>query len=240
MDIYLHYVYDLWVEQWRRQRATGPMIAIRYADDTIVGFKFPSDADRFLRDLKDRLAKFGLDLHPDKTRLIEFGRYAVHHRAARGCRKPETFDFLGFTHICGTTKEGWFILMRHTMRKRMRAKLLEIKESLRRMRHLPVPDQGRWLTQVLRGYFAYHAVPTNARAISSFLHHVTHHWWRSLRRRSQTKRLNWNRMARLAAKWLPAARITHPYPDKRFVVKHPRWEPSALAAPARICPGGAG
>lgn len=155
------------MDQWRRREATGEVIVVRYADDTIVGFRRQADAERFLRDLRERLAKFGLALHPEKTRLIEFGRFAAQQRSARGLGKPETFDFLGFTHICGKTKEGRFTLVRHTIAKRMRAKLVEIKEALNRMRHVPVPEQGRWLGQVVRGYLAYHAVPTNARKITS-------------------------------------------------------------------------
>jgi hypothetical protein len=194
----------------------------------------------FLRDLRERLAKFGLALHPDKTRLIEFGRFAAEQRSARGLGKPETFDFLGFTHICGKTKDGRFTLVRHTIAKRMRAKLAEIKETLNRMRHVPVPEQGRWLGQVVRGYLAYHAVPTNARKITSFHHFVVWHWRRALSRRSQKAAVSWVRMSQIAARWLPPARISHPWPQRRFLVKHPRWEPSALAAHARICPGGAG
>jgi group II intron reverse transcriptase/maturase len=240
-NIYLHYVYDLWADQWRKREATGEVIVVRYADDTIVGFERQADAERFLRDLRERLAKFGLALHPDKTRLIEFGRYAAQQRSARGLGKPETFDFLGFTHICGKAKEGgWFTLVRHTIAKRMRAKLVEIKEALNRMRHVPVPEQGRWLGQVVRGYLAYFAVPTNSRKITSFHHFVVWHWRRALSRRSQKANVSWTRMERIAARWLPPARISHPWPQRRFLVKHPRWEPSALVAHARICPGGAG
>jgi len=239
-NIYLHYVYDLWVEQWRKRMAAGPMIVVRYADDTIVGFQRHADADRFLRELRARLAAFGLDLHPDKTRLSEFGRFAVQRRSVKGLGKPETFDFLGFTHICAKARDGRFLLMRHTMRKRLQAKLVEIKETLYRMLHVPVPEQGRWLGQVVRGYLAYHAVPTNSQAITSFVHYVTWHWKRALGRRSQKGHVTWARMAPIAARWLPPARVKHPYPQQRFIVKHPRWEPSALAAHARICPGGAG
>ncbi len=158
----------------------------------------------------------------------------------RGLRKPETFDFLGFTHICGKRQDGKFILVRHTIAERMRAKLLEIKETLYRMCHLPVPEQGRWLGQVLRGYFAYHAVPTNSRRITSFHHHVVWHWRRALARRSQKAFVPWRRIELIAARWLPPARVRRPWPQQRFLVQHPRWEPSALAAHARICPGGAG
>ncbi len=171
-NIYLHYVYDLWVDQWRKRRATGEVIVTRYADDTIVGFKRHADADRFLRDLRERLATFGLALRPDKTRLIEFGRFAAQRRSVKGLRKPETFEFLGFTHICVKRSDAAFILLRQTIAKRMRAKLLEIKETLYRMCHLPVPEQGRWLGQAMPGYFAYHAVPTNSRRITAFAFHV--------------------------------------------------------------------
>lgn len=165
-NIYLHYVYDLWVEQWRKRRTVGEVLVIRYADDTIVGFQRHADAERFLRDLRERLATFGLDLHPEKTRLIEFGRHALPRRSVKGLGKPETFDFLGFTHICGKRQDGKFILLRQTITRRMRAKLREIKETLYRMCHPPVPEQGRWLGQVLRGCFAYHAVPTNSRRMT--------------------------------------------------------------------------
>jgi group II intron reverse transcriptase/maturase len=239
-NIYLHYVYDLWADQWRKRTAAGAMIVVRYADDTIVGFQRHADAHRFLRELRARLAAFSLDLHPDKTRLIEFGRFAAERRSSKGLSKPETFDFLGFTHICAKAEDGRFLLVRHTMRKRMRAKLIEIKETLYRMLHVPVSEQGRWLGQVVRGYLAYHAVPTNARAITSFVYYVTWHWKRALGRRSQKGRVSWQRMAPIAARWLPPAKVRHPYPQQRFIVKHPRWEPSALAAHARICPGGAG
>ena len=226
-NIYLPYVYDLWADQWRKREATGEAIVVRYADDTIVGFRREADAKRFLRDLRERLAKFGLALHPDKTRLIEFGRHAAEQRSARGEGKPETFDFLGFTHICGKAKEGgWFTLVRHTIAKRMRAKLVEIKEALNRMRHVPVPEQGRWLGQVVRGYLAYFAVPTNSRKITSFHHFVVWHWRRALSRRSQKANVSWARMEKIAARWLPPARISHPWPQRRFLVKHPRWEPS--------------
>ena len=239
-NIYLHHVYDLWVDQWRKRRATIGVIVIRYADDTVVGFQRHADAERFLRDLRERLATFGLALHPDKTRLIEFGRFAAQRRSVKGLRKPETFDFLGFTHICGKRQDGKFILVRHTIAERMRARLLEIKETLYRMCHLPVPEQGRWLGQVVRGYFAYHAVPTNSRRTTSFAYHVVWHWRRALMRRSQKAFVPWRRMKLLAARWIPSARIRHPWPQQRFLVQHPRWEPSALAAHARICPGGAG
>jgi RNA-directed DNA polymerase len=167
-NVYLHYVYDLWVQQWRKRHATGDMIVVRYADDTIVGFQHRREAERFLDDLKDRLAQFALSLHPEKTRLIEFGAYAAERRQRRGESKPETFDFLGFTHYCGTRKDGaGFQLGRRTQRKRMRVKLKEITETLRRVRHRPIDEQGQWLGTVIGGYFAYFAVPTNTHMLSS-------------------------------------------------------------------------
>ncbi len=194
-NVYLHYVYDLWVQQWRKRHATGDMIVVRYADDTIVGFQHRHDADRFLNDLKDRLAKFALSLHPEKTRLIEFGRYAAERRADRGKGKPETFDFLGFTHYCSTKKDSAdFQLGRKTQRKRMKAKLREIKETLRQHRHKPIDEQGRWLATVIKGYFAYFAVPTNTYLLSAFRYHISMKWFQSLRRRSQRHRLTWKRM----------------------------------------------
>jgi group II intron reverse transcriptase/maturase len=239
-NVYLHYVYDLWVQKWRKDKARGEMIVIRYADDTIVGFQNEADARRFLDDLQARLEGFGLTLHPDKTRLIEFGRFAQANRRRRGLGRPDTFDFLGFTHICANTPDGRFMLRRQSMRKRLRAKLREIKEELRRRLHRPIAEQGRWLRSVVAGYFAYHAVPTNARTLMAFRYHVVQIWLRSLRRRSQRHNMPWDRMNRIIDAWVPRARTIHPWPAKRFDVKHPRQEPSALAAHARICAGGAG
>src|SRR3954453_9696131 len=236
-NIDLHCVYDLWVRQWRQRHAQGAMIVVRYADDTVVGFEHRADAERFMAALRARLAAFALELHPEKTRLIEFGRNAALDRRARGEGKPETFDFLGFTHICTRTRRGKFMLARHTRRDRKRAKLLEITEDLRRRWHQDVAEQGRWLAGVMRGYFAYHAVPTNARALQAFRHHVIHLWRRALRRRSQRDRTTWGDMDRLAARFLPRPRITHPWPEQRFRVKHPRWEPYAGIPPVRICAG---
>ena len=215
-NIYLHYVLDRWVRQWRRRHARGEVIIVRFADDFVAGFEHESDARRFLADLRDRFARFGLELHPDKTRLIEFGRFAARNRKARGVGKPETFDFLGFTHICGKTKTGHFWLTRQTISKRMRAKLADVKDQLKQRRHLPIPEQGRWLASVVRGHLAYYAVPGNSEAIGAFRHQVTRHWFRALRRRSQRTRLTWERMYRLAARWLPPAHILHPYPRVRF------------------------
>jgi group II intron reverse transcriptase/maturase len=238
-NIYLHYVYDLWVEQWRKRHAHGAMIVVRYADDTVVGFEHRADAERFLADLRNRMADFELELHPDKTRLIEFGKRAASDRVGRGDGKPETFDFLGFTHICARTRRGDFQLARHTRRDRKMAKLLEISKDLRRRWHQDVAEQGRWLGTVVRGYFAYHAVPTNMRALSAFRYHVLDLWRRALRRRSQKDQTTWKDMGRLADRWLPKPRISHPWPNKRFRVKHPRWEPYAGMPPVRFCAGGA-
>ena len=218
-NVYLHYVFDRWVRQWRGRQVRGDIVVVRFADDFIVGFQRLDDARRFLRDLRERFAKFSLELHPDKTRLIEFGRYAAERRAAQGRGKPETFDFLGFTHICGKGKNGSFWLRRHTIKKRLRAKLKQVKDQLVRRRHLPVPEQGRWLASVVRGHFAYYAVPGNSRAISAFHRQTGRIWFRALRRRSQRHRLTWKRMERLTARWLPPARIQHPYPEVRFDVR---------------------
>ena len=215
-NVYLHYVFDLWASWWRSRYAHGDMIVVRFADDFIVGFEHQEDAQRFLADLRERFAKFGLELHGSKTRLIEFGRHAARRRKARGLGKPETFDFLGFTHICGKTRDGRFGLRRVTISKRMRAKLREIKEELLRRRHQPVPEQGRWLASVVRGHCAYYAVPGNSEAIRAFRDQAARHWYRALRRRSQRTRLNWERMDRLATRWLPQARIRHPWPSVRF------------------------
>ena len=238
-NIYLHYVYDLWAERWRRRQARGAMIVVRYADDTVVGFEHRADAERFLAELRERMAAFDLELHPEKTRLIEFGRWAASDRADRGEGKPETFKFLGFTHICARTRQGGFRLSRHTRADRMQAKLLEITEELRRRWHQDVAIQGTWLGSVVRGFFAYHAVPSNIRALSAFRHHVVDLWRRALRRRSQRDRTKWTDMDRLADRWLPRPRISHPWPLQRFRVKHPRWEPYAGIPLVRFCAGGA-
>jgi len=206
----------------------------------VVGFEHEAEAKGFLVDLQQRMEKFALSLHPDKTRLIEFGRFAAQNRARRGLGKPQTFNFLGFTHISGRSRKGGFQLKRKSRRNRMRAKLREIKEALRRRMHDSIPEQGKWLAQVVRGYFNYHAVPTNAPSLSAFRYHVTDLWRRTLKRRSQKDRTTWHRITRLVADYLPPVRILHPWPDTRFAANHPRWEPSARIAPARICAGGAG
>jgi RNA-directed DNA polymerase len=238
-NIYLHYVIDLWAERWRRREATGDMIIVRYADDIIVGFEHESDARRFLDAMRERLGKYALSLHPEKTRLIEFGRQAARRRARRGLGKPETFNFLGFTFICGKSRKGNFQLHRKTRRDRMRAKLQAIKQELRRRMHQPIPLQGKWLGQVVSGYFNYHAVPTNSRALAAFRFYVTELWRRSLRRRSQKDAMTWERITRLANDWLPKPRILHPWPERRFALTHPRWEPYARIGHVRICAGGA-
>jgi group II intron reverse transcriptase/maturase len=226
-NVYLHYVFDLWAERWRRREATGDMVIVRYADDTIVGFEHEADARRFLDAMRERLEKFALSLHPDKTRLIEFGRHAASRRARCGLGKPESFNFLGFTFICGKSRRGHFLLKRKTRRDRMRAKVRAIKQELRGRMHQPIPVQGKWLAQVVRGYFNYHAVPTNSRALHAFRHAVAENWHRSLRRRSQTNGMTWERFTRLANDWLPQPQILHPWPERRFAVTHPRWEPYA-------------
>lgn len=215
-NVYLHYVFDRWVRQWRKRYARGDMIVTRFADDFIVGFEHRDDAVQFLRDLRGRFAKFNLELHPDKTRLIEFGRYAAERRAARGVGKPETFDFLGFTHICGKGRNGRFWLRRQTIKKRMRAKLKQVNDQLKHGRHLPIPEQGKWLASVVRGHLNYYAVPGNSRAVGSFRRQVGRLWHKALRRRSQRHRLPWSRMERLLARWIPPSRILHPYPEVRF------------------------
>jgi group II intron reverse transcriptase/maturase len=215
-NVYLHYVFDLWAHAWRRRHARGEVIIVRYADDYIVGFERERDARRFLADLRDRLARFGLELAPEKTRLIEFGRFAARDRARRGLGKPETFDFLGFTHCCAKTKNGRFMLKRITIAKRMRTKLREVKAELKRRRHHSIPEQGRWLGSVLRGHYAYYAVPGNSDRINRFYNEVTRHWFKSLRRRGQRTRLNWTRMRRLSARWLPPPKRVHPFPNARF------------------------
>jgi group II intron reverse transcriptase/maturase len=221
-NVYLHYVFDLWAERWRRREAAGDMIMVRYADDIIVGFQHEKDARRFWDAMRDRLQEFSLSLHPEKTRLIEFGRFAAQNRERRGLGKPDTFKFLGFVLICGKTRRGHFLVQRKSRRDRMRAKLRETEGELRRRRHRPIPETGRWLAQVVAGYFAYHAVPTNIRSIAAFRHYAGTLWYRQLRRRSQRVRLKWERMAELANEFLPKPRVLHPWPSVRFAGRHPR------------------
>jgi RNA-directed DNA polymerase len=238
-NVYLHHALDLWAEQWRRREAKGDMIIVRYADDVVVGFEHEADAKRFRDDMGRRLAEFALTLHPEKTRLIEFGRFAAANRARRGLGKPETFNFLGLRHICGRSRRGKFVLRRKTRADRMRAKLKAVKVELMRRRHEPIPKLGRWLGQVVGGFFGYHAVPTNSAALSAFRYHVMDLWRRALRRRSQKDRSTWLRIDRLAADFLPKPLIRHPWPRARFAATHPRWEPYALIGPVRFCAGGA-
>jgi RNA-directed DNA polymerase len=250
-NIYLHYVFDLWAERWRRREATGEMSIVRgacpragrrpdpWADDIVVGFQHQADAVRFWAEMTQRLAAFALTLHPEKTRLIEFGRRAAADRAGRGLGRPETFDFLGFTHICGRSRAGRFQLRRRTRRDRMRAKLHEIRDALWQHRHAPLDEQGSWLRQVVSGYFACHAVPTNSTALSEFRGIILWHWLRALRRRGQRDKTSWASINRLADRWIPRPRILHPWPRARFAVKHPRWEPYAGNLHVRFCAGGA-
>ena len=233
-NVYLHYVFDQWAERWRRRHARGDMVITRYADDFIVGFQHRDDAERFQSELSERFAKFALELKAEKTRLIEFGRFAAASRKARGLGRPETFDFLGFTHASGKTRNGHFALKRITIAKRMRAKLKEVKDQLRRRMHLPIPEVGRWLRSVVQGHLAYYAVPGNYHAVAAFVQQVVRHWHRTLRHRSQRANTTWQRMARLAEKWLPKPRVLHPYPEIRFSARHSRQEPSAVVLHARV------
>jgi RNA-directed DNA polymerase len=221
-NIYLHYVFDLWAARWRRREATGDMIMVRYADDIVVGFQHEDEARCFWEAMRERLRAFSLSLHPDKTRLIEFGRFAARNRELRGLGKPETFKFLGFVFICSKSRRGDFQLRRKSRGDRMGTKLREIKEALRKRMHVPIPEVGRWLAQVVAGYFAYHAVPTNSAALYAFRYHVAVLWHRQLCRRSQRAYVVWERMAKLADEFLPKPRILHPWPSVRFAVRHPR------------------
>jgi RNA-directed DNA polymerase len=238
-NLYLHYVLDLWAERWRRREASGDMIIVRYADDVVVGFEHEADAGRFLDAMRARFEEFSLSLHPDKTRLIEFGRHAAAERVRRGLGKPETFTFLGFTFICGKSRGGKFLIHRKSRRDRVRARLEDIKAELRRRMHGSIREQGEWLKQVVAGFFNYHAVPTNVRTLVAFRYHVTDLWRRTLRRRGQKHRMTWARIGKLADDWLPKPRILHPWPNQRFAVKHPRWEPYAGKPHVRFCAGGA-
>jgi len=237
-NIYLHYVFDLWAQQWRRRHAQGDIIMVRYADDTVIGFEHRAEAERFQAAMRERMAAFGLTLHPEKTRLIEFGRRAAKNRQARGLGKPETFNFLGFTHISGHSRRGDFQLKRKSRSDRVRAKLQAVKGALRQRMHETIDEQGAWLRRVVMGFFAYHAVPTNAAALWDFRYNVTNLWRRTLRWRSQRGTVTWKRMTVLQDRWLPRPRITHPWPNQRFAVRHPRWEPGAGMPHAGICAGG--
>ena len=227
-NVYLHYVFDLWVEAWRKKVAKGDVIVVRYADDLVVGFENRTEAERFLVEFRERLARFGLELHAEKTRLIEFGRFAASNRKRRGERKPETFTFLGFTHYCGKQRSnGAFIVWRETAKKRMVAKLRAIKAELRRRMHEPTASVGEWLKKVVMGYYRYHAVPGNLDRLRVFGQRIRR-WWRLvLSRRSQCGMLRWDRLKPLFARWIPVPRVLHPYPTERFAATHPRWEPYA-------------
>ena len=217
-NVYLHYVFDLWVHQWRKRHARGEVIIVRFADDFTVGFQYREDAERFLEELRERFQRFHLELHPEKTRLMEFGRYAAENRKRRGEGKPESFDFLGFTHTCDKTRNGKFIVLRQTMRKRLQSKLREIKIELKRRLHHPVPEVGQRLRSVMQGHFNYYAVPRNQRKLGAFKYQVYRLWLRTLRQRSQRLRMTGERMNRLADRWFPPIRILHPYPEQRLRV----------------------
>ena len=221
-NIYLHYVFDLWVHAWRKKHARGDVVVVRYADDTVLGFQSQTEADRFLEDFRERLGKFGLELHPDKTRRIEFGRYAELNRKRRGEGKPETFDFLGFTHISGKNRRGYYTVKRRTMAKRLRGKLRELKQQLRQRRHDRVAHTGQWLRSVVQGYFNYYAVPGNLDCLRIFRNRLSRLWRTQLLHRSQRRRCQWARMSRLEARWLPAPHVLHPWPAQRFAASHSR------------------
>jgi hypothetical protein len=218
-NVYLHYVFDLWVRVWRRKQARGDMIVVRFADDVVLGFQHRSDAEQCWKELAERLRKFRLELHPDKTRLLEFGPFAAEHRKRRGQGKPETFDFLGFTHICGKKRSnGLFTVLRQTIRQRLQAKLGEVKAELRRRMHTPIPEQGRWLSAVVGGHIRYYGVPMNVPALFLFRSQTGWLWYRALSRRSQNGHVLWDRMRRLIDRWLPPPRVCHPYPLRRLGV----------------------
>jgi RNA-directed DNA polymerase len=221
-NIFLHYVFDLWVDAWRKKTARGDVVVVRYADDNVIGFQYRADADRFLVELRERLRKFGLELHPDKTRRIEFGRFAELNRKQRGEGKPESFDFLGFSHICGKDRNGGFAVKRHTSRQRLRAKLAEIKQQLQLRMHDPVAQTGKWLKSVVQGYFNYHAIPGNMKSLCIFRFRAMRLWRQTLIRRGQKHHLNWMRLKQLEALWLPKPRVLHPWPSVRFDAIHPR------------------
>ena len=226
-NVFLHYAFDLWAAQWRKRQAKGRVIVVRYADDIVAGFELETDARQFWQAMRERLGQFGLELHEGKTRLLEFGRHAAARRERRGQGKPDTFMFLGLIFISGKSRSGNYQLQRKSRGDRMRAKLRDIKAELRRRMHRSIPEQGEWLGAVVRGYMNYHAVPTNARSVAAFGYHVKNLWRRTLKRRSQKDGLTHERMDRIAAAYLPRPRILHPWPNARFAVKHPRWEPSA-------------
>jgi group II intron reverse transcriptase/maturase len=217
-NVYLHYVFDLWADRWRRNQTSGDVVIVRFCDDFVVGFQHRENAEQFLLDLGKRFSEFNLELHKNKTRLIEFGRFAAQNRERQSKGKPETFDFLGFTHICGRSQNGKFIVHRHSISKRIRAKLMALEVELRRRLHVPVPIIGKWLRVVLLGHYRYYGVPGNSRKLSAFRYHLSRLWYKTLLRRSQRKRLNWERMDRLIERWLPKPRICHSYPNLSLYV----------------------
>lgn len=217
-NLYLHYVFDLWVQRWRQRQAQGDVVVVRFADDFVVGFEHREEAARFLAELRERFARFGLTLHPDKTRLIEFGRTADRNRRGRGNGKPETFNFLGFTHACSRTRKGQFTVLRTTMRRRWQAKLQAVATVLRQRLHTPIPEQGAYLRAVLLGHVRYYGVPRNAPSLAAFRHALVGRWRAALQRRSQTASVPWARMVRLSTRWLPFPRVCHPYPNQRLAL----------------------
>jgi group II intron reverse transcriptase/maturase len=238
-NIYLHYAFDLWAHQWRQHEAVGTVVIVRYADDIIMGFEHKADAQRFGKAVQGRLGKFGLQLHPDKTRLIEFGQFAAHDRRRRGQGKPETFNFLGFTHICGFDRGGRYTVRRKTGPKKIRGKLKKLKAELRRRSHQPVPVQGKWLKSAYQGFVNYFAVPGNMPTLKSFHHHLCRIWLKALRRRSQKgKKLTWDKFVGIYPEWLPQPRCKHPWPNQRFGRHYPRQEPYAVVPHVRVCAGG--
>lgn len=221
-NVFLHYVFDLWIEAWRK-RARGEVIIVRYADDFVIGFREESDARQCLVDLQERFTKFGLELHPEKTRLIEFGRFAESNRKRRGEGPPDTFTFLGFTHICGKTRKGGFKIQRKTARKKFQAKLADVKQKLSQRLHADLSQVGAWLQSVTRGWYQYYAVPGNFRSLQQFRHAIVQEWLHTLRRRSQRgRRMTWDQFTRICLPWLPSPKILHPYPEVRFACHHPR------------------
>ena len=221
-NIYLHYVFELWAHQWRRQTQRADMIIVRYADDSVMGFQYEGQAKRFLTEMQDRFRRFGLALHPEKTRLIRFGRFAEQNCKTDGRSRPETFDFLGFTHCCGRDRHGRYKTIRLTVKKRMRATLAALRETLMRRRHEPIGVVAKWLRQVLQGYFNYHAVPGNLKRLDGFRNEVCRAWMRALKRRSQRHRMNWEKFRKTLRHVLPRVRATHPYPEERFFASYPR------------------
>ncbi|MHB1528682.1 MAG: reverse transcriptase domain-containing protein [Acidiferrobacteraceae bacterium] len=221
-NVYLHYAFDAWVQQWRRRYARGTVVVVRYADDIVMGFQHQTDAIRFHQEVQGRLQRFGLTLHPDKTRLVRFGRFAPAQNRKQGLGKPETFDFLGFTHFCGVSRQGRFLIHRKTRRDRLHGKLKAISRELKVRLHQPVRTVGMWLRTVVQGHLNYYSVPLNGAAISRFCYEVRSRWYRALCRRSQRKRLNWKSFGPIADRWIPKATIVHPYPHQRFDATHSR------------------